>query len=329
MSVSVYFSRESDFRWLQSSRQSTFSLWLDFAGVGAIPLIDESLFETVQQQLKENKQRARQQKRGARHLLQGLVVCKCCGYAYYGKPVSNKAANGKKRNYAYYRCIGTDGYRFGGQPICTNKQVRTDHLEAAVWKEVCTLLENPQRLEQEYYRRQQAPTDAKQQTLSQVETQIAKLRRGMGRLIDSYAEGFIEKADFEPRIQRLKARLEALETQRQQAAEEVSLQQELRLIIGRLEDFSHNIKQGLDQVDWHAQRELIRTLVKQVEIDHHQVNVVFRVEPSPALPELGKDCLQHCGRRDYPALRDTFVRGLNLAIVHHACFQPCFTLSCD
>ena len=37
MSVSVYFSRESDFRWLQSSRQSTFSLWLDFAGVGAIP----------------------------------------------------------------------------------------------------------------------------------------------------------------------------------------------------------------------------------------------------------------------------------------------------
>ena len=262
-------------------------------------LIDESLFETVQQQLKENKQRARQQKRGARHLLQGLVVCKCCGYAYYGKPVSNKAANGKKRNYAYYRCIGTDGYRFGGQPICTNKQVRTDRLEAAVWKEVCTLLENPQRLEQEYYRRQQAPTDAKQQTLSQVETQIAKLRRGMGRLIDSYAEGFIEKADFEPRIQRLKARLEALETQRQQAAEEVSLQQELRLIIGRLEDFSHNIKQGLDQVDWHAQRELIRTLVKQIEIDHHQVNVVFRVEPSPALPELGKDCLQHCGRRDH------------------------------
>ena len=135
--------------------------------------------------------------------------------------------------------------------------------------------------------------------------------------------GFIEKADFEPRIQRLKARLEALETQRQQAAEEVSLQQELRLIIGRLEDFSHNIKQGLDQADWHAQRELIRTLVKQVEIDHHQVNVVFRVEPSPALPELGKDCLQHCGRRDHRSLGGSRRSCLELVSINHTCLQPC------
>ena len=273
-------------------------------------LIDEALFDTVQQQLIENKRQARQRKRGAKYLLQGLLVCKCCGYAYYGKPVSNRSAKGKRRNYAYYRCIGTDAYRFGGQRICHNKQVRTDRLEAAVWKEVCALLENPQRLEQEYYRRQQPPTDAKQQTLSQVEAQIAKLRRGMGRLIDSYAEGMIEKAEFEPRIKRLKERIQALETQLQQAAEEMTLQKELRLIIGRLEDFSLRVKQGLDQVDWHTQRELIRTLVKQVEIDHNQVNVVFRVGQSPSTPNSGKapdpgqdpdpskDCLQHCQRRN-------------------------------
>jgi site-specific DNA recombinase len=38
-----------------------------------------------------------------------------CGYAYYGKAISNKAAKGKPRDYAYYRCIGTDAYRFGAK----------------------------------------------------------------------------------------------------------------------------------------------------------------------------------------------------------------------
>jgi site-specific DNA recombinase len=98
-------------------------------------LIDEALFEAVQQQLQENRQRARQSQRGAKYLLQGLLVCQQCGYAYYGKPVSNKSAKGKVRNYAYYRCIGTDAYRFGGERICANLQVRTDRLEIAVWQQ--------------------------------------------------------------------------------------------------------------------------------------------------------------------------------------------------
>ena len=80
-------------------------------------LVEEALFEQVQQQLAENRHRACGRKRGARYLLQGLITCSQCGYAYYGKAISNKAAKGKVRSYAYYRCIGTDAYRFGGERI--------------------------------------------------------------------------------------------------------------------------------------------------------------------------------------------------------------------
>jgi site-specific DNA recombinase len=53
-------------------------------------------------------------------------------------------------------------------------------------------------------------------------------------------------------------------------------------------------------MDWQNRREIIRTLVKRVEIDQDQVNVVFRVEPHSLVPDLGKDCLQHCtGRAVY------------------------------
>jgi len=116
-------------------------------------IVSEDLFAAVAERLAENRKRNRQSRRGARYLLQGLLVCGRCGYAFYGKPVSIKAAKGKRRDYAYYRCVGTDAYRFGGERICHNKQVRTDLLDEAVWTDVCSLLQNPGRIEREYQRR--------------------------------------------------------------------------------------------------------------------------------------------------------------------------------
>jgi site-specific DNA recombinase len=47
----------------------------------AVPaLVDANLFDAVQAQLKENRERARAGREGVRYLLQGLVVCKQCGY---------------------------------------------------------------------------------------------------------------------------------------------------------------------------------------------------------------------------------------------------------
>src|SRR5215471_16932414 len=50
-------------------------------------LVSEELFGAVQAQLQENRERRRDRPGGGRYLLQGLVVCKRCGYGCYGKPV--------------------------------------------------------------------------------------------------------------------------------------------------------------------------------------------------------------------------------------------------
>ena len=283
-------------------------------------IVDEAVFEAVQEQLQENQRRARLGERGARYLLQGLVTCKLCGYAYYGKAVSNRAAKGKPRDYAYYRCIGTDAYRFGGHRVCSNTQVRTDLLEAAVWQEVRNLLENPQRLEAEYRRRGSEPTSAMDETLTSLSAQIAKLRRGIGRLIDSYAEGLIEKEEFEPRITRLKERIATLSSQVQHLNDEATLHRELRLIIGRLEEFATRVTQGLEQIHWNTQREIIRTLVKRVEVDNLAVNVVFRVGSVGGVPHQEPDILPDCGRRNHPTLWRTLRCREQLGAVHHPRF---------
>jgi site-specific DNA recombinase len=192
------------------------------------------------------------------------------------------------------RCLGTDAYRFGGERVCANTPVRTDRLEMAVWQEVCALLAHPGRLAEEYRRRLEPGGMGVQRERSALEAQLSKLRQGVARLIDSYAEGLIDKAEFEPRISRLRQRIAHIDTQCQQLADEETLHHDLHLIIGRLEAFGQKVHQRLDDIEWSEQREIIRALVKRVEIGEDQVQVVFRVEPylSEADPE--KKSLQLC-----------------------------------
>jgi site-specific DNA recombinase len=182
--------------------------------------------------------------------------------------------------------------RFGGERVCNNPQVRTDLLDLAVWQEVCTLLAHPERLAEEYRRRLHAPGRAKRQEQPTLDAQIGKLRQGLARLIDSYAEGLIDKPEFEPRITRLRQRLTTLEDQAQQSQDEAALQTELQLIIGRLADFAVQVHDGLAGADWTSKRELIRALVKRVDVTQDEVNVVFRVDQRPTDPDPGKKSLQ-------------------------------------
>ena len=257
-------------------------------------LIEKEVFEAAQEQLRENQRQMRERSRGATYLLQGLLVCKICRYAFSGKLISKKAAKGKRRNYGYYRCIGTDAYRFGGQRVCDNHQVRTDLVELAVWQEVRMLLEHPDRVTEEYRRRLEPKTNSTQTGIAAVEARLSKLRYGLARLIDSYADGLIDKSEFEPRIKDLRERSARLERQAKELVDHATMESELRLIVSSLEQFMSSVKGGLEQADWMTKRDIIRALVRRVEVEKGQVNVVFRVAPRPfdSRPERGG--LQHC-----------------------------------
>jgi site-specific DNA recombinase len=288
----------------------------DWITIPVPALVEPAVFAAVQEQLQENKRHARQSHRGALYLLQGLLQCQHCGYAFYGKRLSPSARKGKPRAYAYYRCLGTDAYRFGGERLCQNTQVRTDLLDLAVWQEVCTLLTHPERLAEEYRRRLQPETRAKRTPLATVEGQIGKLRQGVARLIDSYAEGLIDKGEFEPRVTRLRQRLARLEEQRQALADEAAMQGELQLIIGRLEDFAAKLHDGLEAADWTSQRDLIRALVKRVEVARGNVNIVFRIDPYQGDNDPEKKSLQLCRGRDNTALWRTLLRWVEHMLFH-------------
>lgn len=190
--------------------------------------------------------------------------------------------------------------RYGGKRWCWNKELRLDQTDAAVWQEVCQVLEDPARLEQEY--RQRLQPRQQRSEYEGLETQMGKLRRGIARLIDSYAEGLIDKQEFEPRVTRMRERMQHLEDQLSGLKEAAAGEEELRLILGRLETFADKVKAGLHQADFQTRREIMRALVKRVEVDQQQIRVVFRISPTTLPPSSGdaSHSLQHGGGRVYP-----------------------------
>jgi site-specific DNA recombinase len=260
-------------------------------------LVSEELFGAVQAQLEENRQRRRDRPRGGRYLLQGLVVCMRCGYGCYGKPVSRASAKGKVP-YAYYRCTGSDAHRFGGQRLCWNKQVRTDVLDAAVWEDVRHLLSEPQRVRAEYERRLQGPGTDLSHEVEHINKMIKNLKKVISRLIDAYGGGLLDKSEFEPRILAARERLAKLEDECRQRIGEATQEAELRLVIGQLEEFARRVSEELQEPDWDTRRNVVRALVKKVEVDEQEVRIVYRVSPSPFEGGPQQSRLQHCWGRD-------------------------------
>jgi site-specific DNA recombinase len=260
-------------------------------------IVEEGLFEAVQAGLAENRARSRQRSRGPSHLLQGLVVCGRCGYAYHGVRASTMSAKGKSYTYTYYQCGGRQGSRFGGEKACSAKMVHGDRLELAVWRDVCSLLSDPQRIEQEYQRRMAEKPPEPWEGASQLKQSIGKVRRGIGRLIDSYQEGLVDKADFEPRIRRSKERLKRLEADLEQCVDKQEQRHALQLVIGRMREFAQTVRHGLDHADWATRRALIRAVVKRIEIEDEDVRIVYKISPEPLVPEGRDRILQHCSRR--------------------------------
>jgi site-specific DNA recombinase len=108
--------------------------------------------------------------------------------------------------------------------------------------EFADCLPHPERLEQEYRQR----LNPNQETAEQegLEAQMGKLRRGIARLIDSYAKGLISKEEFEPRVTRMRERMQHLEDQLQRLRKEAEVEAELRLIRGASGDLCESRESG-------------------------------------------------------------------------------------
>jgi site-specific DNA recombinase len=274
--------------------------------IGVPTIVGQELFDAVADRLEENRRRYREQKKGAEFLLSGLLVCHGCGSAYCGR--RTQRANATRTPYVYYRCLGTDKYRHGGEAICTNKSINGEQLEEWVWSDVASLLNDPGRIRREFERRLERPA-SEDLDATHLETSIKQLKRRITRLIDAYENGWLEKSEFEPRIRRVRDRLAREQAALAQHQRDASSDEELRLLVGQFQRFAEQIGDGLQQADSASKRKLLRLLIQRIEVDEDEVRIVYKVQPHPFVPSpasrgLLQDCLdfhsQSPGSRSAP-----------------------------
>ena len=252
--------------------------------------VSSKLFAAVAERLKENERRNRERLAGAKFLLSGLLVCSCCGRSYNGRQGPKK----DRPRYFYYRCLGTDKYRNAGEVICANKSVSGPCLEEAVWSDLSSLLQEPGRLRHELERRRQRPAPAEVDDVHRRES-IAQLKRRLGRLIDVYENGLLDKDEFTLRMSRVQERLKREEETQSQSDRDATSEQQLRLIVDQFDLFREQIANRLQQADFATKRHLLRLLINRIEVDVDEVRVVYKVHPHPFVfsPARGH-FLHHC-----------------------------------
>ena len=261
-------------------------------------IVTVELFQATQERLLENKKRNRRAPQGIRYLLQGLIVCRDCGYAYCGQS-TQRTRSGRIDKYQYYFCTGSMFGRCDRERVCWNKSIRLDRLDAAVWDDVRSLLLDPSRVEAEYRRRHARQGSSNNASDDGIEQLLKSAQRRIDRLLDAYEDGLLDKAEFEPRIRRARERVVHLESETANERKRQASEQDLQHVLGQLEGFARRVGTRLENTDWPTRREIIRTMVKRIEIDATEARVIYKVNPSPFVegPGLNRGQFQDRVRR--------------------------------
>lgn len=237
-------------------------------------IVSEETFERAAARLAQNKRGAA--RRGTNpSLLQGIAACAACGYGYYR---TNARTSANKTIY-YYRCLGSDAYRYENGRVCDNKPVRTDYLDQVVWDHVTGLLANPQLIQDEIDKRLTAArtADPAIKERARLDTALTKTGRAIAAMLDAFGEQLITIDEMRTRMPDLRARetnlrnqIQALDTQAADRQAYLALANDLQGFLATLRDTTETA--GVDQ-----RRRVLRLLVKDVLIGPEKITIRHRI----------------------------------------------------
>ncbi len=240
----------------------------DWLEIPVPALVAEDTWARAQRRLADNKRYAARNSK-VPSLLQGLAACSSCGYAYYRGHATTTAGN----KIYYYRCLGSDNYRYEHGRVCDNKPVRADYLDALVWDHITGLLADPTLIRAEIDRRleQLRTADPTTATGKRLEQALATTGAAVARLIKAYQEELISIDELRERMPELRARETSLRSQLDTVANQlVDRETYLKLAAG-LEEFLTQLRGHADTAAVPEQQRVLRLLVKDVLIGPERI----------------------------------------------------------
>ena len=265
-------------------------------------IVSQDTFDIAQERLKSNKLHS-QRNTKVETLLQGIMVCSECGYSLYRTYTETSAKN---RIY-YYRCFGSDPYRFGGVRKCNCKPLRQDYLDNIVWQQILQLLEDPMLIQREVEKRVEETRKASP-VLKQKEAilrQRNKLSQSMDKLLDAYQEGLITIGQLRIRMPELQKRVNTTEKELENLKNhELALDQRLQYLDA--ESFKNQLGVNVNQLDIKEKKKILRLLVKEVVVGNDSIDIRHSIPLKENKNEQNKKNYQLCTRSGDTTLWGSF-----------------------
>jgi site-specific DNA recombinase len=284
----------------------------------AVPaLISSETFALAQERLKYNKVHSQGNTRELT-LLQGLLVCRECGYGLY-----RTSTRTSKHKLYYYRCLGSDEYRYEQGRKCTCRPVRQDYVDELVWGKVVELLQDPALIQSEIDKRIQ--DTKKHSPLVNQKTallkQKAKLSQAMDKLLDAYQEGLMPLEQLRKRMPELQKRahtadkeLNALKVQ------ELTLDNQLTQL--DVHSFTQQLQQSSNELTIKDKRKIVKLLVKEILVGEDSIIINHSIPVKETENTEQQKSYQLCTRSDRPTLRGSLRGWVILASDDDSATQP-------
>jgi site-specific DNA recombinase len=233
-------------------------------------LVSEEQFALVQERLHRNS-RFSPRNTCRPSLLQGILVCRHCGYAYYR--CSTRSKNGKLRE--YYRCSGTDGHRRPEGRVCDNRPVRLAEVDELVWTRVLGLLEDPTLIQAEIDRRLQTirathPATGRREAL---ERDLTRAQTALRRLLDGYQEQLVTLEELRARTPELRQREAALRAQLDALDAELHDAETYLKLTETLDGFRTRLADNAQSLTIEQRQHIVRLVVREVLIGDDDITI--------------------------------------------------------
>jgi site-specific DNA recombinase len=241
----------------------------DWLEIPVPALVSEDTWGRVQRRLEDNKRYASRNSKNP-SLLQGICACSSCGYAYYR--TSTRTTN--KKIY-YYRCLGSDDYRYEHGRVCANKPVRADYLDTVVWDHITALLADPALIRAEINQRLDHARTADPATVQRTRlgTGLTKASGAIERLIGAYQEQLISLDELRARMPELRTRESSLRQQLQALDTQLADREVYLKLADNLEDFLTGLRDKAATATLTERQRVLRLLVKDVLVGPDKITI--------------------------------------------------------
>ena len=246
----------------------------EWTGIPVPAITDEETFDRARQRLEDNKRFASRNSK-VPSLLQGLAACASCGYGYYR--TSTTTTSGKK--IYYYRCLGSDDYRYQGGRVCANKPVRAGYADAVVWDHVTALLADPALIRAEIGKRLERARTSNPVTKKrgQLEQALARTSASVSAMVTAFSEQLITIDELRARMPALRARETGLKDQIAALEAQAADRDAYLRLAGDLEGFLGGLRQNSATASTEDRQRVLRAVVQDILIGPEKLTIRHRI----------------------------------------------------